>query len=192
MAKLTQKDLIQRSLYEEGIGSMLKQAAKTGLGRIGKTARALRGTGRFLEIGKGLPAGIAVTDMAREIDDGKTFDILKAGAYGYGTGKILNIANKLNILPRVAGLGSFGYLTSGWEADNDERLAAAAVWGVLGVFGPIAEGQPIKRKLTQLESQTKMLMGQMEKPQTAQNKVNELKIEIREAWLSLILFLLPY
>ena len=41
MAKLTQKDLIQRSLYEEGIGSMLKQAAKTGLGRIGKTARAL-------------------------------------------------------------------------------------------------------------------------------------------------------
>ena len=35
--------------------------------------------------------------MAREIDDGKTFDILKAGAYGYGTGKILNIANKLNI-----------------------------------------------------------------------------------------------
>jgi len=148
---------------------------------VGRTASALRGTGRFLEIGKGLPAGIAVTDMAREIDDGKTFDILKAGAYGYGTGKILNIANTLNILPRVAGLGSFGYLTSGWEADNDERLAAAAVWGVLGVFGPIAEGQPIKRKLTQLESQTKMLMGQMEKPQTAQNKVNELKIEIREA-----------
>ena len=148
---------------------------------VGKTARALRGTGRFLQAGGGLPAGIAVTDMAREIDDGKTFDILKAGAYGYGTGKILNIANKLNILPRVAGLGSFGYLTSGWEADNDERLAAAAVWGVLGVFGPIAEGQPIKRKLTQLESQTKMLMGQMEKPQTAQNKVNELKIEIREA-----------
>ena len=148
---------------------------------IGRTARALRGTGRFLQAGGGLPAGIAVTDMTREIDDGKTFDILKAGAYGYGTGKILNIANKLNILPRVAGLGSFGYLTSGWEADNDERLAAAAVWGVLGVFGPIAEGKPVRRQLTDLEVQTKQLMGQLEKPQTAQNKVNELKIEIREA-----------
>jgi len=148
---------------------------------IGRTARALRGTGRFLQAGGGLPAGIAITDMTREIDNGKTFDILKAGAYGYGTGKILNIANKLNILPRVAGLGSFGYLTSGWEADNDERLAAAAVWGVLGVFGPIAEGKPVRRQLTDLEVQTKQLMGQLEKPQTAINKVNELKIEIRNA-----------
>ena len=148
---------------------------------MGKTARALRGTGRFLQAGGGLPAGIAITDMTREIDDGKTFDIIKAGAYGYGTGKILNIANKLNILPRVAGLGSFGYLTSGWEADNEERLAAAAVWGVLGVFGPVAEGKSVKRQLTDLEVQTKQLMGKMEKPQTAQNKVNELKIEIRNA-----------
>ena len=144
----------------------------------GRTARALRGTGRFLEIGKGLPAGIAIADMTREIDNGKAFDILKAGAYGYGTGKVLNIANKLNILPRVAGLGSFGYLTSGWEADNDERLAAAAVWGVLGIFGPVAEGRGIKRQLSEFETQTKQLLGQIEKPQTAQNKVNELRVEI--------------
>ena len=147
----------------------------------GKIASGLRGTGRFLQVGGGLPAGIATADMTREIDDAKTFDIIKAGAYGYGTGKILNIANKLNILPRVAGLGSFGYLTSGWQADNDERLAAAAVWGVLGVFGPIAEGKPVRRQLTDVEMQTKMLMGKMEKPTTAQNKVNELKIEIRNA-----------
>ena len=145
---------------------------------IGRTARALRGAGRFLQAGGGLPAGIAITDMTREIDNGKAFDILKAGAYGYGTGKVLNIANKLNILPRVAGLGSFGYLTSGWEADNEERLAAAAVWGVLGVFGPVAEGKPIKRQLTDFEVQTKQLLGQIEKPQTAQNKVNELQVEI--------------
>ena len=79
MAKLTQKDLIQRSLYEEGIGSMLKQAAKTGLGRIGKTARALRGTGRFLQRGNALPAGIGITDMIREIDDGKFSDIVISG-----------------------------------------------------------------------------------------------------------------
>ncbi len=147
----------------------------------GKIASGIRGTGRFLQAGGGLPAGIATADMTREIDDAKTFDIIKAGAYGYGTGKILNIANKLNILPRVAGLGSFGYLTSGWQADNDERLAAAAVWGVLGVFGPIAEGKPVRRQLTDVETQTQMLMGKIEKPQLAQNKVNELKIEIRQA-----------
>ena len=144
----------------------------------GKIASGLRGTGRFLQVGGGLPAGIATADMTREIDDAKTFDIIKAGAYGYGTGKILNIANKLNILPRVAGLGSFGYLTSGWQADNDQRLAAAAVWGVLGVFGPMAEGKPIRRQLSDVEMQTKMLMGKIEKPQLAQNKVSELKVEI--------------
>ena len=66
---------------------------------VGRTARALRGTGRFLSAGSSLPAGIAITDMTREIDDGKLGDIAIAGAYGYGTGKILNIANKLNILP---------------------------------------------------------------------------------------------
>ena len=60
MAKLTQKDLIQRSLYEEGIGSMLKQAAKsavkTGVGAakaLGaaaapKTAAALGKLGRVI------------------------------------------------------------------------------------------------------------------------------------------------
>ena len=103
---------------------------------IGRLARTARGTGRFLSAGSSLPAGIAVTDMIREIDDGKLSDIAIAGAYGYGTGKVLNIANKLNILPRMAGLGSFGYLSAGWEANQDDRLAAAAVWGVLGILGP--------------------------------------------------------
>ncbi len=41
MAKLTQKDLIQRSLYEEGIGSMLKQAAKSALKTGVGAAKAL-------------------------------------------------------------------------------------------------------------------------------------------------------
>ncbi len=67
--------------------------------------------------------------MTREIDDGKLGDIAMAGAYGYGTGKILNIANKLNIVPRMAVLGSTGYLSAGWEANQDDRLASAAVWG---------------------------------------------------------------
>ena len=42
------------------------------VGGIGKTAKGLRKTGRFLERGNALPAGIAITDMIREIDDGKS------------------------------------------------------------------------------------------------------------------------
>ena len=85
----------------------IRGTAKVGQGLqavrgIGKTARALRGTGRFLSAGSSLPAGIAITDITREIDDGSLADIATAGAYGYGTGKILNIANKLNIVPRMA------------------------------------------------------------------------------------------
>ena len=58
---------------------------------VGKLAKTARGTGRFLSAGSSLPAGIAITDMTREIDDGKLGDIAIAGAYGYGTGKILNM-----------------------------------------------------------------------------------------------------
>ena len=156
------------------------QALQTVRG-IGKTARALRGTGRFLSAGGSLPAGIAITDITREIDDGNLADIAMAGAYGYGTGKILNIANKLNIVPRMAVLGSTGYLSAGWEANQDDRLASAAVWGLLGILGPLAEGKPIKRELTNLETQTKQLLGMQDKPVLLKDKINEKIIEIKDA-----------
>jgi hypothetical protein len=156
------------------------QALQTVRG-IGKTARALRGTGRFLSAGGSLPAGIAITDITREIDDGNLADIATAGAYGYGTGKILNIANKLNIVPRMAVLGSTGYLSAGWEANQDDRLASAAVWGLLGILGPLAEGKPIKRELTNLETQTKQLLGMQDKPVLLRDKINEKTIEIKDA-----------
>ena len=148
---------------------------------IGKTARALQSTGKFLQRGGGLPAGIAITDMTREIDDGRLADIATAGAYGYGTGTVLNIANKLNILPRMAGLGAFGYLTAGSEANNEDRLAAATVWAGLGIFGPLAEGKPIKRELTNLEIQTKQLLGMQEKPVLLRDVINQKIIELKEA-----------
>ena len=151
------------------------------VGGIGKTARALRGTGRFLQRGNALPAGIGITDMIREIDDGKFSDIVISGAYGYGTGTILNVANKLNILPRMAVLGSTGYLSAGWEASNEDRLASAAVWATLGVFGPIAEGKPVKRQLTDLEVQTKQLFGQLEKPKLVKDAIGEVRLEIQTA-----------
>ena len=148
---------------------------------IGMGARSARATGRFLAAGSALPSGIAITDMIREIDDGKLSDIAISGAYGYGTGKILNIANKLNILPRMAVLGSTGYLSAGWEANNEDRLASAAVWATLGVFGPLAEGKSIKRQLSDVEVQTKQLFGQMEKPKLLQENINEKIIEIKDA-----------
>ena len=155
--------------------------ALQGLRGVGRTARALRGTGRFLSAGGSLPAGIAITDITREIDDGNLADIAMAGAYGYGTGKILNIANKLNIVPRMAVLGSTGYLSAGWEANQDDRLASAAVWGLLGILGPLAEGKPIKRELTNLETQTKQLLGMQDKPVLLRDKINEKTIEIKDA-----------
>tara|TARA_A100001015_G_C15034314_1_gene735133 strand:+ start:45 stop:2405 length:2361 start_codon:yes stop_codon:yes gene_type:complete len=155
--------------------------ALQGVAGIGKTARALRGTGRFLSAGGSLPAGIAITDITREIDDGNLADIAAAGAYGYGTGKILNIANKLNIVPRMAVLGSTGYLSAGWEANQDDRLASAAVWGLLGILGPLAEGKPIKRELTNLELQTKQLLGMQEKPVLLKDKINEKILDIKDA-----------
>ena len=155
--------------------------ALQGLRGVGRTARALRGTGRFLSAGGSLPAGIAITDITREIDDGNLADIAMAGAYGYGTGKILNIANKLNIVPRMAVLGSTGYLSAGWEANQDDRLASAAVWGLLGILGPMAEGRPIKRELTNLEKQTKQLLGMQDKPVLLKDKINEKIIEIKDA-----------
>ena len=148
---------------------------------IGKTARALQGTGKFLQRGGGLPAGIAITDMTREIDDGRLADIATAGAYGYGTGVVLNIANKLNILPRMAGLGAFGYLSAGSEANNEDRLAAATVWGTLGILGPLAEGKPIKRELTNIEIQTKQLLGMQEKPVLLKDVINQKIVELKDA-----------
>ena len=164
----------------------IRGTAKVGQGLqalrgVGKTARALRGTGRFLSAGGSLPAGIAITDITREIDDGSLADIATAGAYGYGTGKILNIANKLNIVPRMAVLGSTGYLSAGWEANQDDRLASAAVWGLLGILGPLAEGKPIKRELTNLETQTKQLLGMQDKPVLLRDKINEKIIDIKDA-----------
>ena len=148
---------------------------------IGKLAKTTRGTGRFLSAGSSLPAGIAITDMTREIDDGKFSDIAIAGAYGYGIGKVLNVANKFNITPRMATLGTVGYLSAGWEANNEDRLASAAVWATLGVFGPLTEGKPIKRQLTDLEVRTKQLMGELEKPTLVKERINDLNLQIKDA-----------
>ena len=89
---------------------------------------------------RSLPLGLAVTDVAREIDEGSAFEMAKAGAYGYGTGKVIQFANKLGIGPRMGTLAGFGFLTAGHHANLDDRFAAATVWGTLGYYAPKSEG----------------------------------------------------
>ena len=90
---------------------------------------------------RSLPLGLAVTDVAREIDDGSAFEMGKAFAYGYGTGKVIGWANKLpGASMRMATLGAFGFATAGHNANLDDRFAAATVWGFLGYYAPKAEG----------------------------------------------------
>ena len=101
-----------------------------------------------------------------------------AGAYGYGTGKILQIANRLNILPRMGVLGATGFVSAGWESSLEDRLAATTVWAGLGAFGPIAEGKSIKRTLTDYELQAKQLVGQIEKPTSVKERSDQIRLEI--------------
>ena len=145
-----------------------------------KGLQALRGVGRLgtALANRNLPAGIALTDITREIDDGKFHDIAMAGAYGYGTGKILQIANRLNILPRMGVLGATGFASAGWESSLEDRLAATTVWAGLGAFGPIAEGKSIKRQLTDYELQAKQLVGQIEKPTSVKERSDQIRLEI--------------
>ena len=145
-----------------------------------KGLQALRGVGRLgtALANRNLPAGIALTDITREIDDGKFHDIAMAGAYGYGTGKILQIANRLNILPRMGVLGATGFVSAGWESSLEDRLAATTVWAGLGAFGPIAEGKSIKRTLTDYELQAKQLVGQIEKPTSVKERSDQIRLEI--------------
>ena len=145
-----------------------------------KGLQALRGVGKLgtALANRNLPAGIALTDITREIDDGKFHDIAMAGAYGYGTGKILQIANRLNILPRMGVLGATGFASAGWEASLEDRLAATTVWSLLGAFGPLAEGKSIKRQLTDYEVQAKQLVGQIEKPTSIKERSDQIRLEI--------------
>jgi len=105
-----------------------------------KALGALGKVGQFLAK-RSLPLGLAVTDVAREIDEGSAFEMTKAFAYGYGTGFVIGVANALpGVSMRMAGLGAFGFATAGHNANMDDRLAAATVWGSLGYLAPKAKG----------------------------------------------------
>jgi len=145
-----------------------------------RVLKGLKGVGKvssFLQK-RSLPAGIALTDITREIDDGSMADIAMAGTYGYGTGKILQVANNLNVLPRMAVLGATGFASAGWEANLEDRMASTVVWSTLGIAGPWAEGKSIKRALSDYEVQTKQILGQIDKPKIVKDRINELTVEL--------------
>ena len=131
-----------------------------------------------------LAKGIALTDVTREIDDGNAVDIAKAAAYGYGTGKVIGWANSLSVGPRMGALGGFGFLTAGHNANLEDRLAAATVWGGAGYLSPKAEGKPIR-----IESQAaldyKSLTGKESKTtiSATRGKAAEEYIQISNAYL---------
>ena len=105
-----------------------------------KALGALGKAGQFAAK-RSLPLGLAVTDVAREIDDGSAFEMGKAFTYGYVTGKVIQVANALpGASMRMGTLGAFGFATAGHNANLDDRFAAATVWGALGYLAPKAEG----------------------------------------------------
>ena len=154
--------------------------------------RGLKAVGTLGKVGqfaakRSLPLGLAVTDVAREIDEGSAFELGKAAAYGYGTGKVLQFANKLGITPRMATLGGFGFLTAGNQANIEDRFAAATVWGALGYLGPKAGG--LKVDLVQ-EAQSsknyKKVMGDKTESELPDiQKVTEVRGEAANEFLEL-------
>ena len=154
--------------------------------------RGLKALGTLGKVGKwaakkSLPLGLAVTDVAREIDDGNAFELAKAAAYGYGTGVTIGFANDLSIAPRMAVLGAFGFLFAGTQANMDDRFAAATVWGALGYLGPKAGG--LKVDLVQ-EAQSsknyKKVMGDKTESELPDiQKVTEVRGEAANEFLEL-------
>lgn len=138
----------------------------------------------FVKASGSLAKGIALTDVTREIDDGNAVDIAKAAAYGYGTGKFIGWANNLSVGPRMGALGGFGFLTAGHNANLEDRLAAATVWGAAGYLSPKAEGKPIRVE-SQAALDYKSLIGRESKTTISETrgKAAEEYIKISDAYL---------
>jgi len=88
---------------------------------------------------KSLTLGTAATEFLRTMDDGNLVEIAKATAMGGVLGGTIALANRMRIPMRMATLATTGFLSAGWKAPLEDRLAAATVWGTLGVLGPVAE-----------------------------------------------------
>ena len=130
---------------------------------------------------RSLPAGIAATEFLREWDDANMYELSKATAYGYGLGKVIQIANGMQVLPRMAMLGATGFLTTGWKAPLEDRLAAATVFGLAGGLAPWAEGKSITRMSADAQLRYKQLTGKMPGKEALLGKADVEKANLNKA-----------
>ena len=150
------------------------------LGSLGKVGGTLRKVGTAFSK-RSLPGGLAATEFLREWDDASGYEIAKATAYGYGLGKVIQIANGMQVMPRMAAFGATGFLTAGWKAPLEDRFAAATVFGAAGAFGPWAEGKSIKRVRSDIELRYKQLTGELPAKEALLQKADKTKLEVEEA-----------
>jgi len=148
--------------------------------------RGLKALGSLGKVGKAfskrsLPGGLAATEFLRNWDDASGYEIAKATAYGYGLGKVIQIANGMQVLPRMAAFGATGFLTAGWKAPLEDRFAAATVFGAAGILGPWAEGKSLKRVRTDIELRYKQLAGELPARDALVEKADRLHTDIQEA-----------
>jgi len=148
--------------------------------------RGLKALGTLGKVGKAfskrsLPGGIAATEFLRNWDDASGYEIAKATAYGYGLGKVIQIANGMQILPRMATFGATGFLTAGWKAPLEDRFAAATVFGTAGILGPLAEGKSLTRVGTDIKLRYKQLTGELPAKEALLEKADNFKLEVEEA-----------
>jgi|TARA_Y100000296_G_scaffold8084_2_gene9580 hypothetical protein len=147
--------------------------------------RGLKALGGLGKMGKAfakrsLPGGIAATEFLRNWDDATVYEIGKATAYGYGLGKVIQIANAMQIMPRMATFAATGFFTAGWKAPLDDRFAAATVFGAAGIFGPLAEGKSVSRVATDIKLRYKQLTGEMPAWDALIEKADSAKITLEE------------
>ena len=112
------------------------------------------------KLGSGLPAGIAATEFLRSWDDASLYEIGKLTAYGAVTGKWIEMANRLQVIPRMASLGALGFLMPGWKAPLEDRMAAATVFATGGLISPWAEGKSLKRISDDAQLKYKQITGE--------------------------------
>ena len=148
--------------------------------------RGLKALNTFGKVGAGLakrslPAGIAATEFLREWDDANMYELGKATAYGYGLGKVIQIANGMQVLPRMAMLGATGFLTTGWKAPLEDRLAAGTVFALAGIASPWAEGKSITRMSADAQLRYKQLTGKMPGKEALLEKADVAKANLNKA-----------
>ena len=143
------------------------------LGSLGKVGKAFSK--------RSLPGGLAATEFLREWDDATGYEIAKATAYGYGLGKVIQVANGMQVMPRMATFGATGFLTAGWKASLEDRFAAGTVFGLAGAFGPWAEGKSVKRVRSDIELKYKQLTGELPAKEALLQKADKTKLEVEEA-----------